>query len=263
MVFILIYCMTFYWKKTSFLPLLLVLWLCIPFVTLAETKDTTDIIIENNDIDIVEYQEEIKEIQWEEENPIGKKPLPVVPEDIKAKRVALEIQKETETTVDVKFDIPNVDTQRVQQAWLEMINSVRSEKAGDYILDNNLIKTSTERANHLGKARKFKKMHQRPGQSCKNYRCYDLWEWFTDRGVSPSAWESIWYGWYSCKKDDCTDALIEATKKTFRFFMSEAKRNWPHYQMVVSWKYSKVWIWISQTRASRWNAYVLVMHVSN
>ncbi len=226
----------------------------------------TDVISDDNIL--LESQEE----QWtdtiseeSQEAPVGKKPLPTVSDDIKAKRIALETSQETDdTTVEIttEFNIPNVDTKRVQQAWLEMINNVRSEKAGDYTLDDNLISTSTERANHLGKARKFKKMHQRPWQTCKNYRCYDLWDWFTTRGVSASAGESIGYGWYSCKKDDCTDALIEATKKTFRFFMSEAKRNWPHYQMVVSWKYSKVGIGIAQTKASRWNAYVLVMHVS-
>jgi Cysteine-rich secretory protein family len=144
-----------------------------------------------------------------------------------------------------------------------MINKVRSEKAGDYTLDTNLVSSSTERANYLGQARKFKKMHQRPGQTCKNYRCYDLAGRFTERGVSASAGESIGYGGYSCKKEDCTDALIEASKKTFRFFMSEAKRNGPHYQMVVSGKYSKVGIGIAPTKASRGNAYVLVMHVSN
>lgn len=161
------------------------------------------------------------------------------------------------------FSIPNVDTQRVQQAWLDMINDVRSEAAGDYTINPDLNTTSIERANYLGTNRIFKQMHKRPGQTCKNYRCYDLWEWMTDRGVSASTQESIGYGGYSCNKDDCTDALIEATKKTFRFFMSEAKKNGPHYKMIVSWDYSTVGIGISQTKASRWNAYVLVMHVSN
>lgn len=223
----------------------------------------TDVTIDDNLA--LESQEE----QWteivSEETPVGKKPLPTVSDDIKAKRVALEIPQETDDTqaeITTEFNIPNVDTQRVQQAWLDMINSVRSEKVWHYTLDDTLIATSTERANHLGKAKKFKKMHQRPGQTCKNYRCYDLWDRFTARSVSASAGESIWYGGYNCKKDDCTEALIEATKKTFRFFMSEAKRNGPHYQMVVSWKYSKVGIGISKTKASRWNAYVLVMHVS-
>ena len=223
--------------------------------------------VTSNDNILLESQEEWTDTVLEEtqETTLGKKPLPAVSDDIKAKRVALEIPQETDdTTVEIttEFNIPNVDTKRVQQAWLDMINSVRSEKAGDYTLDDTLVSTSTERANHLGKVRKFKKMHQRPWQTCKNYRCYDLWDRFTTRGVSASAGESIWYGGYSCKKDDCTDALIEASKKTFRFFMSEAKRNGPHYQMVVSWKYSKVGIGIAQTKASRWNAYVLVMHVS-
>lgn len=204
-----------------------------------------------------EQAEDIEEVfMW-------KKALPVVSEEIKAKRIALQTSNEKKPEPITEFNIPNVDTKRVQAAWIEMINKVRSEKAGDYTLDTNLVSSSTERANYLGQAKKFKKMHQRPGQTCKNYRCYDLAGRFTERGVSASAGESIGYGGYSCKKEDCTDALIEASKKTFRFFMSEAKRNGPHYQMVVSGKYSKVGIGIAPTKASRGNAYVLVMHVSN
>ena len=215
--------------------------------------DSMTIEIESQEQSIApEQAEDIEEVfMW-------KKALPVVSDEIKAKRI-----KEEEKSLTTEFNIPNVDTKRVQAAWIEMINKVRSEKAGDYTLDTNLVSSSTERANYLGKARKFKKMHQRPGQTCKNYRCYDLAGRFTERGVSASAGESIGYGGYSCKKEDCTDALIEASKKTFRFFMSEAKRNGPHYQMVVSGKYSKVGIGIAQTKASRGNAYVLVMHVSN
>ena len=215
--------------------------------------DSMTIEIESQEQSIApEQAEDIEEVfMW-------KKALPVVSDEIKAKRI-----KEEEKSLTTEFNIPNVDTKRVQAAWIEMINKVRSEKAGDYTLDTNLVSSSTERANYLGKARKFKKMHQRPGQTCKNYRCYDLAGRFTERGVSASAGESIGYGGYSCKKEDCTDALIGASKKTFRFFMSEAKRNGPHYQMVVSGKYSKVGIGIAQTKASRGNAYVLVMHVSN
>lgn len=236
----------------------------IPFLAFAETKEMTDTTEDNI---IVESQEQpIEQEAWEQDesnqtgNSLWKRPIPIISEEIIAKR---KIETEEDNTVTTNFNIPNVDTKRVQAAWIEMINQVRSEKAWNYTLDTDLVSSSTERANYLGKNRKFKKMHQRPGQKCSNYRCYDLWEWFSDRGISASAGESIGYGGYSCKKDDCTDALIEASKKTFRFFMSEAKRNGPHYQMVVSGKYSKVGIGISQTKAARWSAYVLVMHVSN
>lgn len=100
-------------------------------------------------------------------------------------------KEEIEATESVQYDIPNIDQARVEAAWIEMINNVRAESAGDYTIDTGLIKTSIERANHLAKNRKFTKMHQRPGQTCKNYRCYDLVGRFTDRGVSPSAGESI------------------------------------------------------------------------
>lgn len=242
-----------------------------PSLTFAQTKDMTDTpqedivqeekysdqALENN-----EWIEQESSISNEQESSIWKKPLPIVSEAQKAKRTTTEIENKEEVKLNTTFTMSNVDTQRVQKAWRDMINSVRSEKAWDYSIDTKLVATSTERANYLGKNRKFSKMHQRPGQKCSNYRCYDLDGRFSTRDVSASAWESIGYWWYSCSKDDCTDALIEASKKTFRFFMSEAKRNWPHYQMVVSGKYSKFGVGIAETKASWWKAYVLVLHVS-
>lgn len=165
------------------------------------------------------------------------------------------------------YNIPHIDQKRVEAAWLDMINEVRSEQAWDYTLDTELVKTSIQWADTLAAERRFKNMHKRPGQSCSGARCYDskaMSKWFATQGINDrTVSESIGYGWYSCKKDDCTDALITATKKTFKFFMSEAKRNGPHYKMVVSGKYSKVGFGIAQTKASRGSAYVFVMHVSN
>ncbi len=48
---------------------------------------------------------------------------------------------------------------------------------------------------------------------------------FSKRGIdTPTFTESIGYGSFRCNKEDCTDALIAASKKTFNFFMSEAGR---------------------------------------
>ena len=151
-------------KKTSFLPLLIILRLQIPFLAFAQTKEMTTIGDDDTNLQN-QSQEQTTISQDNEKIAIGKKPLPTVSEEIKAKRLKENNISITQDNTDPKqdeteslqqdneqfteFDIPNVDTKRVQAAWIEMINSVRSEKAGDYTLDNDLISSSTERANYL------------------------------------------------------------------------------------------------------------------
>ena len=176
------------------------------------------------------------------------------------------LEEDVTDQTSLMYDIPNIDQSRVEAAWLEMINEVRSKEAWDYIIDTKLVETSISRANTLSSERRFKNMHRRPWQKCSGTWCYDInamSKWFAEYGITDRVVnESIWYGGYNCKKDDCTDALITATRKTFKFFMSEASRNGPHYKMIISDKYSKVWFGVALTKASRGNAYVFVMHVS-
>ena len=179
------------------------------------------------------------------------------------------LEEDMADQASLMYDIPNIDQSRVEAAWLEMVNSARSKVWSElYTLDDGLIKTSIERSQTLASEKRFSTMHKRPGQKCSSSRCYDydtMVKWFADRNITtPIFTESIGYWSYKCWWDDCTDALIKATKKTFSFFMSEAKSNGPHYRSVVSSKYSKVWFWIALTKhPKRGQQYILVMHVSN
>lgn len=177
--------MHLFFKKLKFLPALLVLRMSMPFMVSAQTVKMTN----------------------------GQRPLPVVSDEIKALRtsqVALAddtqdtilqqtvteeinpVQNETEQLQLYNF---NVDTRKVQEAWLGWINYERGTRGLKPLqLDLSLNNTSTEWATYLANVRKFTKMHQRPGQSCLNARCYDLDQWFAERGVSPTADESVMFG---------------------------------------------------------------------
>lgn len=65
--------------------------------------------------------------------------------------------------------------------------------------------------------------------------------WFGDRdlrftNISRKTFtESIGYGYVKCPKSgDCTDALIESSRRTFQFFMSEKGKKYdPHYRAIM------------------------------
>lgn len=112
-------------------------------------------------------------------------------------------------------------------------------------------------------------MHQRPGQSCKNYRCYDVNPWFAERGVTQGA-ESVLYGGYSCKADDCTQDLIETTRGRsggpsgfLGFLLGEKSYNGVHYRMMMNSSYTKVGIGFAKTTHRGFGgAYIGVIHYS-
>lgn len=208
------------------------------------------------------------------------RPLPVVSDEIKSLRttqIALADETpEVQTPAEVeepkektKLYNMNVDTAKVQEAWLGWINYERWTKGLDPLeLDLTLNNTSTERATYLANARKFKNMHQRPGQSCKNARCYDLDEWFTARGVSPSAGESVMFGGYSCKAEDCTTDLIETTRGRLGgpsgflgFLLGEKRYNGVHYRMMMNPNTTKVGVGFAKTSHPGFGgAYIGVLH---
>ena len=248
--------MHLFFKKLKFLPALLVLRMSMPFMAAAQTTTMT-----NGSL----------------------RPLPVVSDEVKALRttqIALadetpEIQtpvKEVEETNEqLKLYNMNVDTAEVQEAWLGWINYERGTRGLDPLeLDLTLNNTSTEWATYLANARKFTKMHQRPGQACKNARCYDLDGWFSARGVNPAAGESVMFGGYSCKAEDCTTDLIETTRGKvggasgfLGFLLGEKRYNGVHYRMMMNPSTTKVGIGMAKTTHSGFGgAYIGVLHFS-
>ncbi len=212
----------------------------------------------------------------------GLKPLPIVSDEIKEKlrwtQIALADASETQTpesseptTVELRLYNFNVDTKKVQETWLGWINYERSTKGlKPLTIDLTLNNTSTEWATYLGDAKKFTRMHQRPGQSCANARCYDLDEWFSTRGVSPAAGESIMFGGYACKAQDCTEDFIETTRGRIGgpsgflgFLLGEKRYNGVHYKMMMDPNITKVGVGFAKTTHSWFGgAYIGVLHFS-
>jgi hypothetical protein len=259
--------MNFSRRKTSFLPLLIILWLHMPFIVLAQTTEMTDrseiATIETTGTDSIivsgSAQSELSSIDEESlvswsGTEIAQKYDNKVWENRKIKN--------TKKNKEFSFDIPNVDTEKVQQARLGRTNAVRSEDF-PYTFDDTLDNTALERSTVLAKENRTKNMHRRPGQKCSGARCYnyntmiDRWQ---DRDVDTSTiTESIARNTYNCNADDCTDKFIAQVRKWFNFFMSEARRNWPHYKSLTSKRFKKVWLGIAVSKGK----FYLVMHVSD
>ena len=140
-----------------------------------------------------------------------------------------ENQNDTGSVSDesLLYNIPKVDQAKVEAAWLDRINTEREKIGVDpYKIDDKLTKTSIIWAIYLADNNKFRNMHQRIG--CPQSRCTPLIQkWFNDNGVDTTVvTESVGYGGYSCKKEDCTDDLILASKKRFDgLFMREKRGN--------------------------------------
>lgn len=247
-------------KKLKFFPVLVVVWMSMPFMVAAQTNSMTD----NGMIQD------------------GQRPLPVVSNNIKSlvrgtqialadkkiEPVSQEIEIQEETIL-AEYNT-NVDASQIQEAWLGWINYERSTRGISPLeLDLTLNTTSTERSTHLADIRKFTRMHQRPQQACKNYRCYDVNPWFAERGVSQGA-ESVIYGGYSCKAEDCTQDLIETTRWRIGwpsgflgFLLGEKSYNGVHYRMMMNPSYTKVGVGFAKTNHPWFgSAYIGVLHYS-
>lgn len=150
--------------------------------------------------------------------------------------------------------ISNVDRNRVKEEWLAWHNYEREQKwRQPYTYNDSLNYTSFIRAQQIAKEqRKTWSTHARKlgdwyrnTDSIKN-RFSDLWVNLTYFS------ESNAYGYYNCKKMDCTQEMIEALKKCFnRTFLD---RN--HYPAVVSSVYDQIWLWV----ATNWTYVWLTTH---
>lgn len=142
------------------------------------------------------------------------------------------------TNGDDVYTIPNVDMSEVRKAWLDWHNAARAAKwlpalQWDTALEGTAHNWSTYLASINASTHKRK--------STDGYYNYNsIQEWFAEQGVyfldgpGSSFTENIAYQYYSCSKSDCTQDMINAIKKGFDFFMSEASRNGPHYRGVMS-----------------------------
>lgn len=161
--------------------------------------------------------------------------------------------------------IENVNIDTVKQERVKRHNQERKKYGLDwYILNQDFNISAKTRSDKLSNAWKTRNLHQRSTKdwyySYWNIKSWfqNLWVGFEDTSGTLFT-ESIGRWYYKCNKTDCTQDLIKSIKSTFKFFISEKGRSWkPHYNSIVSSKFSNMWVWISIDKKN--NRYFLVSH---
>lgn len=126
---------------------------------------------------------------------------------------------------------------RVEQTWLDWNNELRETlNLPDYTIDTRLSETAQMWSQNALTNQTID--HKRsPSDGYYNYAGIE--KWFAVRGIKfkninrATFSESLGYGYYSCKKDDCTDDLISALKTTWAFYMKEQSSMGMHYKALV------------------------------
>ena len=139
--------------------------------------------------------------------------------------------------------IPNVDWDRVQEEWLSWHNEYREQKwLQPYTYNESLNFTSLIRAQQIAsEKRKTWSTHARK-----------LNDWYRNTDSIKERFSNLWvnvlyfsesnaYGYYNCKKSDCTQEMIDVLKTCFnRTFMDGS-----HYPAVVSSTFDQIWLWVA------------------
>lgn len=150
--------------------------------------------------------------------------------------------------------ISNVDRDRVKKEWLSWHNEERANKwLNPYTYNESLNYTSLIRAQQIAsEKRKTWSTHAR--KSSDWYRNTEsIRERFSNLWVNVVYFsESNAYGYYNCKKSDCTQEMIDALKKCFdRTFLDSQ-----HYPALVSSTFNQIWFWV----ATNWTYLRLTTH---
>ena len=150
--------------------------------------------------------------------------------------------------------ISNVDRNRVKEEWLSWHNEERSKKWLElYTYNENLNYTSLIRAQQIAsEQRKTWSTHAR--KSSDWYRNTEsIREWFANLWVNVVYFsESNAYGYYNCKKSDCTQEMIDALRKCFERTLLDST----HRPAVVSSTFDQIWFWV----ATNWTYLWLTTH---
>jgi len=159
-----------------------------------------------------------------------------------------QFQQKIENNQFTENSIPNVDLEQVRQTWTRRHNEARAKKwLPAYKYHNALEHTAFVRAKYLASINAS--THKRlPSDNYYNYT--SIKNRFASFGIyfDESRWtafsENIAYQYYSCNKSDCTQDLINAIKKWFDFFMSEASYNGAHYRAIMHPYFTEMGLWI-------------------
>lgn len=131
----------------------------------------------------------------------------------------------------------SIDTGKVEQTWLQWNNELREGlKLPGYTIDPRLSDTAQEWSENAVENQTID--HKRkPTDGYYNYGGIE--KRFLQHGVKfkninrATFSESLGYGYFSCKKTDCTDDLIKAMKTTRNFYIAEQSVFGIHYKALV------------------------------
>lgn len=170
---------------------------------------------------------------------------------------------EAHTLTIIPVSANHVDSDMIRNTWLTRVNDARAELDRDpYTLDPELTNTAQTWANYLRDNAITKWTHSR--KASDGYRkTSSIVERFAKQGVDVQAGkftESNGWGMYRCSADDCNDILVKSIRSTYSFFMSEAKKQWPHRKSIVSSSYTRLGVGIAVDPETK--RYRLVMHVA-
>lgn len=169
-----------------------------------------------------------------------------------------------------KKNINNVDIRRLESAWLEWNNSLRTSLTLPAYDARDELSATAQEWSEFSKDRGYI-THARPWDGCTgttNYVCYNFRAvdaWFTERGINPEVinrskhTENIGLGKFKCSQTDCTDEAIKAMRKTYDFFLSEKSYNWVHYRSLTNPNFKHIGIGFAYS----WDTYYLTVHYAN
>lgn len=162
------------------------------------------------------------------------------------------------------FAQDDFDADRVEKAWLEWTNTERTLVWAPTIASHSGL-TQTAKIWSIESEKRGEMSHKRTNKS-SYYDYKEIEKWFVNQGfkfknISRKTFsESIGYGTVKCPKEgDCTDALITATKSTWKFFMSEKWKQYaPHYKAIVMPEFRLMGIGVELDKSSK--RYYITVH---
>ena len=167
----------------------------------------------------------------------------------------------------ISDNFSNINEQKVRETILSRHNEERNNVwVNPYAYSLDLEWSATTWANKLADSGKISNLHQRNAWEA-NYNYNSMLNRFSSLWIdipgsikwASSFSESIWYGTYKCSSSDCTQALIDAIKKTWTWLiMKEKNSKGSHYIAAVMKHFTQMGAWIAIDRSN--NRYYLVIH---
>ena len=152
---------------------------------------------------------------------------------------------------------------RVEQTWLDWNNDLRKDLGlSGYTIDTRLSTTALAWSQQ---AQSQKSITHKRSKKDWYYNYKGIERWFANRGITfkninrVTFSESIWYGGYNCKSEDCTDTLIKSIRSTYDMYLREKNRkSRPHYNALINKHFRVMGLWVVVDEKAK--TYYLTVH---